>query len=369
MSSSGLYIHVPFCRSKCPYCAFYSIASVSMIPQWVNGLKKEIALYKGLFNRFDTLYLGGGTPTSLDIEILSDIMGHIRSGFDFTDDSEITIEANPSDLTPEKIMALSHMGFNRISLGVQSFNDITLGFLGRTHLVRDVEKSLSYLAESDFENIGMDLIYGFEGQSLEDWIITLKKAITYVPRHLSCYQLTVEEKTPFFRLKEKGLFKPLGQRQEASFFLATSQFLEDKGFVHYEVSSFARDARFFSRHNRKYWQHTPYLGLGPSAHSFYKGRRWWNVKSVRRYCEALERDVQPVEGYEVLSDEDLALERIVLGLRTRSGVDRQSIPSSYQSNRMLSQLCNSGFLVEDRGRIMPTRKGLMVADYMAYSLG
>ena len=363
--SPGLYIHVPFCRSKCPYCGFYSIASSSLIPRWVNALKKEVAYYKDRFKGFDSLYLGGGTPTWLDIKTLSDIMEHVLCCFDFMPDSEITIEANPSDLSHEKIMALKDMGFNRISLGVQSFCDRTLSFLGRTHSSREAQVALKDLKASGFHNISLDLIYGFEEQSLKDWITTLDKAISFGPGHLSCYQLTLEEKTPFFRLKDKGLYQPLDEEEEGSFFLTTSQVLEDNGYRHYEISSFAKGDSFLSRHNLKYWRHVPYLGLGPSAHSFDESRRWWNVRSVRRYCEAIEGDAPPVEGYECLSDEQLAFEKVILGLRTKNGLDEKSILHDHRSLGLISQLRDSGLIVTDNGRIVPTRKGFLMADYLA----
>lgn len=365
MNAPGLYIHVPFCRSKCPYCGFYSIASASLIPRWVNALKKEVVYYKDRSERFDSLYLGGGTPTWLDTKTLSDIMGHVLCFFDFMPDSEITIEANPSDLSPEKTRALKDMGFNRISLGVQSFCDRTLSFLGRTHSSREAQEAMKDLKASGFHNISLDLIYGFEGQSLTDWIATLDKAISFGPGHLSCYQLTLEEKTPFFRLKDKGLYQPLDEGVEGSFFLTTSKVLEDNGYRHYEISSFAKDDSFLSRHNFKYWRHVPYLGLGPSAHSFDGSRRWWNVRSVRRYCEAIEGGASPVEGYECLSYEQLAFEKVILGLRTKNGLDEKSISHDHRSLGLISQLRDSGFIVTDNGRIVPTRKGFLMADYLA----
>ncbi len=365
----GLYVHIPFCRSKCPYCAFFSVPSPSLIPRWTEAFKKEVLWYKGRFNRFDSLYFGGGTPTMLDTGVLAGVMDHIFTHFDFAPDSEITIEANPCDLTPEKIGALQDMGFNRVSLGVQSFDDPTLTFLDRNHTAKQAEKAFSDLRAFGFENISMDLIYGLGGQSKKEWIETLRKATSFQPEHLSCYQLTIEKKTRFGSLMDRGMFEPLSEEEEMDYFLTTAQFLEQCGYIHYEISSFAQDERHYSRHNCKYWQHTPYLGLGPSAHSFSESSRWWNVRSVRKYCEALEDGYAPVEGSENLSDEQLRFESIVLGLRTRHGFDQKRIPQNHQSGGMLFGLQNAGFLRIDNGRILPTRKGFLVADYLACCLG
>jgi len=369
MKIPGLYLHIPFCRSKCPYCAFYSVASPSLIPRWTEALKKEISWYKGRFNRFDSLYLGGGTPSVLDTALVSNVMDCLFTHFDFDPDSEITIEANPCDLTPEKISALRGMGFNRVSLGVQSFDDGTLTFLGRNHTVKQAENVLTDLRAFGFENISMDLIYGFEGQSKKEWTETLKRAMAFQPEHLSCYQLTIEKKTLFGRLVDKGVYQPLNEKAETDYFLTTSQFLEQRGYIHYEISSFAREQPVFSRHNGKYWQHAPYLGLGPSAHSFCAPSRWWNVRSVRKYCEALEGGRAPVEGSENLSKEQLRYESIMLGLRTRGGVDQRRVCHNHEFADMLPGLQDSGFLIIDDGRIFPTRKGFLVADYLAYCLG
>lgn len=365
VSSPGLYIHVPFCRSKCPYCAFFSIKSTSLIHRWFKALKREIVHYEDRFNRFDSLYLGGGTPTMLESGMLSDIMDHLCTHLDFDPASENTIEANINDLTTEKIGALKDMGFNRVSLGVQSFNDRTLSFLGRKHTAEDAVRAINDLQSSGFENISIDIIYGFEGQSKKELINTLKKAISFQPQHLSCYQLTIEKKTLFWKLQDKGVFQTLSEEEESSFFLTTSQFLKDNGYIHYEISSFAREDKYFSRQNFKYWQHTPYLGLGPSAHSFHGSNRWWNVRSVRKYCDALESGRTPVEGSENLSNEQLKFESIILGLRTKNGFDQKMIANNLQSMHMLPVLQSSGFLRVINGRVIPTGKGFLMADYLA----
>ncbi|MBW2359215.1 MAG: coproporphyrinogen III oxidase family protein, partial [Deltaproteobacteria bacterium] len=192
--------------------------------------------------------------------------------------------------------------------------------------------ALMDLRSSGFENIGVDLIYGFEGQSLKGWIKTLKQAIEFEPEHLSCYQLSIEKRTPFARLYKKGMLAPLSEEKQSAFFLTTSKFLEEHGYIHYEISNFAKNDSLVSRHNSKYWHHVPYLGLGPSAHSFKNSTRWWNIRSVRKYCEMLEGEKVPIEGYENLTDEQLRLESISLGVRTREGFYLEDISCDPQSN-------------------------------------
>ncbi|MEE9418552.1 MAG: radical SAM family heme chaperone HemW [Desulfatiglandaceae bacterium] len=362
--SPGLYLHVPFCRSKCPYCSFYSVPSTKLVPRWLGALQMEAGLYRERFGRFDTIYLGGGTPTLLEVRVLEKIMDCLRAHFDFTPETEITIEANPYDLTPDKIRKLKTLGFNRISLGVQSFDDRTLSFLGRRHTALDAEKALGDLRAFGFENIGLDLIYGFNGQTMKDWTDTLTRAVSFQPEHLSCYQLTIEKGTHFHGRMDLGKIRPLSEKEGYAFFMRTSQFLEDHGYIHYEVSNFARMNTYISRHNRKYWHHTPYMGLGPCSHSFSESTRWWNVRSVRRYCEMIEGGSAPVEGLERLTDQQVLLESISLGSRTAGGFDLSLIPSNPHSSERLMRLQEDGFIRLSNGRVLPTRKGFLVADHL-----
>jgi len=365
MNHPGLYIHVPFCRSKCPYCGFYSIASTSLVPVWVEALKKEIYIYKGMFKEpFDSLYLGGGTPTVLNHEQLKEIVDFVFASYQFMDDTEITIEANPGDINAEKAAGLKSMGFNRVNLGVQSFNDDELMFLERRHDAGEAKEAVICLRESGFDNIGIDLIYGLPGQSINAWKTNLERAVAFEPEHLSGYQLSIENGTPFANRKEKGLIEPIKEETEESFFLATSEFLEDNGYIHYEISNFAKEEAYCSRHNCKYWDHTPYLGLGPSAHSFEGASRWWNMRSVRRYCEALERGDIPFEEREVLTDEQIVLETVSLGLRTKWGFDVNVLHRSTKLDKVISMLEESGYINVRDERIIPTQKGFLIADQL-----
>jgi oxygen-independent coproporphyrinogen III oxidase len=364
MPNPGLYIHIPFCRSKCNYCDFYSIASTSLLSRYLEALKREVAIYRKRFESFDSLYLGGGTPTLLDLGDIEGILNCLYGYFHFSGDTEKSIEANPCDMTPEKVAGLKGLGFNRINLGVQSFDDRDLVFLGRRHSVRDVEYALAALRSAGFDNIGMDLIYGLKDQSIRGWMETLEKAVSYMPEHLSCYQLSIEAGTVFGGMKEKGFIVPLEEENERSFFTATSEFLEDNGYIHYEISNFARKRAYYSRHNSKYWHHVPYLGLGPSAHSFDGSIRWWNYSSIRRYCEALKQGNAPVEGSEGLTDEQKRIEIVSLGLRTRQGVDINEIEDAPGLREKISVLVDSGYIQVHNNRVIPTREGFLVADQL-----
>jgi oxygen-independent coproporphyrinogen-3 oxidase len=358
----GLYIHVPFCKSKCPYCGFYSVTDLSLIPRWISALAREISLYQGTFQAFDTLYLGGGTPSVLSPAEIERILEAVLQSFSLLPGAEITIEVNPGDVAREEAEALKAIGFNRISLGAQSFHEDALDFLGRRHSVRAALEAFETLRAAGFHNIGMDLIYGFEALPPWAWKATLDRAIGLRPSHLSCYQLSVEKGTPFCGLNSQGRIRRQTETRLRGLFLFTSRRLSECGYIHYEVSNFARDATSFSRHNRKYWSHAPYLGLGPSAHSFQGAVRWWNVRSVEAYCRALEGGQAPVEDREVLDQGQMKLESLGLGLRTIDGVPLSCLPNEAASAHVLRRLSDAGLIEIRNRRARPTLEGLAVAD-------
>jgi oxygen-independent coproporphyrinogen-3 oxidase len=365
-SNSGLYIHIPFCRSKCPYCGFYSIASFTLIPRWLQAIKQEILLYQDQFIPFDTIYMGGGTPSILDLRDLEELINHLVSHFCFTSDPEITLEANPGEMTPEKIVGLKSLGFNRINLGVQSFNDQELLFLDRRHSAQVAKKAFEDLRKAGFNNIGIDLIYGLANQTMHSWESTLKQVLRLKPEHISCYQLTIEDKTPFQTMCRKGRLKTLDEESERHLFITGSDLLKQSGYIHYEISNFAQEQALVSRHNCKYWDHTPYLGLGPSAHSFQDSRRWWNKRSVRQYCDSLEQGKTPVAGFEELTPEQFDLETLFLGLRTHRGFDIRDLIEIPLIHTTLSRLQESGHIKVNHHRITATQKGFLVADHLPF---
>lgn len=358
----GLYIHVPFCRSKCLYCDFYSIASRTLIPSWLDAVRREAGLYRERFPAFDSLFLGGGTPSLLDEHQLAALLEGIRSIFSFLPGSEMSMEANPDSLTVEKLKVAGALGINRISLGVQSLDDDDLKYLGRPHNAAQSLEAVDAIRSCGFDNLGIDLIYGLETQSLRGWRKTLDRVLQFRPEHISCYQLTLEKGTPFWKMKAEGRVHPIGEKMAGAFFIWTSRYLEKHGYIHCEISNFARGPERACRHNLKYWSHAPYLGLGPSAHSFQAGRRWWNVKSVREYCRLLAEGRPPVEDSEVLSSDQLELESLALGLRTKDGASLYGQGGVLRSNRAIEELQKSGLARVRNGRIQPTRKGFLVAD-------
>ncbi len=358
----GLYVHVPFCAGKCPYCDFYSIDDATLISGWIKALEKEIHFYKDVLNNFDTLYLGGGTPSLLSDKELEKLIESVHNNFSLVPNSEITIEANPGDLIPDKLKHLKALGFNRISLGVQSFDDDILRFLNRRHTSKQADKALADIRNAGFENLSIDLMYAVPGQGKNGWINTLERALSFSPEHFSCYQLTVKEGTLFFTLKESGeVTFNLGEEES---FLLTSDILEENGYTHYEVSNFSKSEKFFSVHNRKYWQHIPYLGLGPSAHSFINDIRWWNFSSVTKYIAELKKGFNPVEEKEKIGEEEKKLESLFLGFRTKKGIALGALKGYKKVEIVINRLIESGLIEIQGDRAVPTKKGFLVADSM-----
>jgi oxygen-independent coproporphyrinogen-3 oxidase len=362
MGTPGLYVHVPFCKSRCPYCDFASTVDLSRLPSWIDSLLKEAWLYEGRFPPFDSLYLGGGTPSLLSARQLERMVRALESCFPLHPDTERTIELNPDDVTPPRIQTLRRLGFDRVSLGVQSMDDAELRFLGRRHGVSDCLRSLLQIREADFENLSVDLMYGLPGQGLRTWTRTLEHILEFSPEHLSCYQLTVKPDTPFFEFRKQGELPSLPEEAEREFYLVTCSILEEAGYTHYEVSSFSRGEKFRSRHNSKYWRHVPYLGLGPSAHSFDGRSRWWNEASLDAYCRAVSEGRSPVRDREFLSEEQLRMERLLLGFRMRDGFPVQLLADCENAGSLLADLEGSGLVAVQGDTIVPTDRGLLVAD-------
>jgi len=364
----GLYVHIPFCKTKCPYCDFYSIIDRAAMDRFLTALKREAVLYKKTFRRFDSLYFGGGTPSLIDEKELAEIFAALRAQFIFSPDTEITIEMNPDDVTAEKLESYRKLGVNRISLGIQSLNDKELAFLKRRHTAEGAKKALTLIQGHGLENVGIDLMNGLPGQTEKHWMNTLEEALSFGPAHISCYQLTIGSKTVFGKMLQEGKLKMPSEEKQRKIFLSTSRFLQERGFIHYEVSNFARGEGNRSRHNLKYWRHIPYLGLGPAAHSFHNNRRWWNVKSVEQYCAALNKNSKPMEADEELSPEQLELERLFLGFRNLEGVRIKDILDKSSYETALKRLITSKLVEVCSGQIIPTVKGYLIADRLPLML-
>lgn len=362
----GLYVHAPFCASKCPYCAFASEVRPEMMGAWVAAVLREASGQTGRWGTFDTLYLGGGTPSVLPLALLERLLLGLRRFFRFAHGCEATLEANPGDVDRERAGAWRALGFNRLSLGVQSFSDPELVFLGRRHDARAARRALAIARDAGFSNLGVDLLYGWRGQDENVLRRTLGEVARFAPEHVSCYQLTIEEGTPFFRRNET---RPLAapEEEQAERFLRVSEFLGSRGFEHYEVSNFARGRRYRSRHNQKYWRRLPTLGLGPAAHSFDGDRRWWNFRSLARYLEAVEAAGEGREGEETLDRGQARDEQLLLGLRTSDGVGVPLL-SEAARKRVFSTFVPQGLLEVRRGRLRPTPRGMLLADRLALEL-
>ena len=369
--AAGLYIHVPFCLSRCAYCDFYSVTDTGLIEDYTAALLKEIESYRGQFSTFDTVYLGGGTPSLLPVSRIEAIIAKVHDIFPIQHASEITMEVNPADLNLHDLKRLRGLGINRINIGVQSLDDGELTLLGRRHTSPQALHGVEDVSRAGFDNIGIDLIYGLPGQGLESWHQTLARAISMDLPHLSCYELELKDCTPLGRRCLSRELPVHTEERLREFFMSTSERLEDSGYIHYEISNFAKGMVHASGHNRKYWDHTPYLGFGPSAHSFKPNMRWWNHESLAEYLHCLDNAELPVSACETLDNEQLCMEAWFLGLRTKKGIDLKAFQQRYGPDLMkekgpaLRKLAEAGLIGLDSGFVRPTRSGMAVCDALA----
>jgi oxygen-independent coproporphyrinogen-3 oxidase len=369
---AGLYVHVPFCSALCPYCDFaVNVAPERRRSRYVDLLLLEISLRGRPRERFDTLFFGGGTPSVLPASELRRIVGHLSAAGWLYPECRIFLEANPEDVSEGKLRDLRQAGVSTLSLGVQSLDPERLRALGRRHGREEAQRAIALAREAGFETVSVDLIYGAPGETASRLQKDLEDAVGLGPDHLSCYQLTVHETTLFGRRKSEGRLDECSDEMQASFFRLTHQLLEGFGYEAYEVSNFARTPEHRSRHNQKYWMHAPYLGLGPSAHSFDGHSRAWNERSFFAWERRLLRGEVPIAGREELQDEDLLLETLMLRLRTPEGVDLEEIEKRFgidvlDGNReLVLKALEDGLLVQEGQRLRPTLDGLAVADGLA----
>lgn len=373
--SAGLYVHVPFCLRKCEYCAFYSVtgADSDSAMRFAGALLAEIRLALQPGTRLATFFAGGGTPVLMVPSFWRDLLAVVRKSAEIADDAEMTIEANPAAVSAEDLRELRSIGFGRISIGVQSFSDSLLRFLGRVHQAAQAEQTLMDARRAGFENLGIDLIYGIPGQSPDIWLSDLRSAADIGAQHISCYALTAEDGTPYARAIRKGESPAPDEQLAADLYFIADEFLTGAGYEHYEVSNYASGRRWRSRHNVGYWTGKPYLGFGPSAHSFdgHRGRRW-NVANLHDYISRLESGSLPVEGSEQLTEGQVLLEKLMLGLRTSDGVDLASVLTSdglpADAASLLATWSTEGLAEVEGRRIKPTPRGMLLADGLAVAL-
>jgi oxygen-independent coproporphyrinogen-3 oxidase len=366
---AGLYLHIPFCVRKCGYCDFYSEGGKSeAVPSFLNGLHKEISLaIDGPFannETVETVFFGGGTPSLLEAESVSCLLDRIRRTFRLSDKPEITIEGNPGTLSLDKLRGYRQAGVNRISLGVQSFSEDDLRMLGRIHGTKEGLEAVHLSRKAGFDNLGLDLIFGIPGQTSDSLNRTLEMAVSFSPEHLSVYALTVHPGTPFAKRIGSGKIRMPDEDDIEDQYQRTSDFLKSFGYEHYEISNFSKYGRR-CRHNEGYWTFKPYLGLGPSAHSYANGKRFWNVADLKQYVYILSRNRLPISGTETIGPARHRLEAVALGLRRREGISLEWI--SRHETRIIDLVRNDIASVEN-GMLKLTERGFLLADAVAADL-
>lgn len=365
---AGIYVHIPFCKKLCNYCDFYHIISDGSHSAFTDALLKEAGTRSNYLGNepVSTIYFGGGTPSVLAISELEKILDRLKTGFRAGQEGEITIELNPDDISPEYLKGLRRAGFSRISLGIQSWRDEDLVFLNRRHNAEQASRALKDTLGAGFENVSIDLIYGIPGMSLRAWESNLEISLSYDIKHLSAYHLTIEPGTVFGKMKEKGLFRETDEERSNAEFNILVRKTESAGFIHYEISNFGREG-YFSQHNTSYWNQVPYLGLGPSAHSFNGYSRQWNIADVNKYIKYVN------EGETFFEREELDLktrfnEYIMTSLRTMWGIDLEYIERTFDKEssdyvvNLSEKFISYGMMKRRVKNLVLTNQGKMISD-------
>lgn len=369
---AGIYLHIPFCKQACHYCNFHFVTSLRQKDELIQALVTEIALQKDYLEgeTVETIYFGGGTPSLLTISELQLLLETIRSNFFVMPTAEITLEANPDDISNEKLFEWKEAGINRLSIGVQSFFDEDLQWMNRAHNAQQAKSNLQ-LATQYFNNITIDLIYGTPQLTNEKWKKNVETALAFHIPHFSCYALTVEPKTPLDKMIREHRSDDVNPDKQSEQFLLLMQWMEEAGYEHYEISNFAKPG-FRSKHNAAYWQGKKYLGLGPSAHSFNGTERQWNVANNNQYITAINKGELPAEK-EVLTPVQQLNEYIMTSLRTMEGTDLEIIKSRFGviEDGLLSkakQYLDSGLMKNVGNALVLTKEGKLLADGIAARL-
>lgn len=371
---AGIYIHIPFCKQACTYCDFHFSTSMRNKAEVLKAIEKEAELRKNFFEDqiIETLYFGGGTPSLMTETELQEMLSTLEKLFVLSDTPEFTLEANPDDLNRDKIAALKANGVNRLSIGVQSFIDDYLKWMNRAHRSTEAIACIKESQQVGIDNISIDLIYGLPNLTATAWKEELRKAIELNPTHISAYCLTVEPATALGYRVRTGKEKPIDETAAEAQFQIMIEMLELAGFELYELSNFARDG-YYSRHNTSYWQGKPYLGLGPSAHSFKPGKRSWNISNNVRYIKELKENKLPLTT-ELLTRENQFNEWIMTGLRTKWGInlsegfEKYGIDLLTTNEKLITKLIGEGKAEIENGRMRLTRKGFFLADGIAASM-
>ncbi len=372
-SDRGIYIHIPFCIKKCSYCDFYSLPTESsaMFKRYVKAVQKELEFKAASLadTRAKTVYVGGGTPSILSGEELKNMMDAVRTYLDLDDNAEISLEANPATLDGDKLKAICEAGFNRISLGVQSFQDDDLHILGRSHNARDAVNTIKLIQDSGLSNYNLDLIYGIPGQTISKWEETLRIALELEPAHLSIYLLQLDENTPLAVDIRKGRFELLGEESEAQMYDMGIDMIKQGGFEQYEISNFVRPG-YECQHNLIYWKAREYMGIGAGAVSFTDKRRYINKKDLNHYLGALEngRESEVEELESMKEKQELASDAIILGLRMCDGINLEQFDLRYgikildYYKDIIEKYVDRGLLNISKGQLMFTRRAYFISN-------
>ncbi|WP_188372800.1 radical SAM family heme chaperone HemW [Winogradskyella haliclonae] len=370
---SGIYIHIPFCKQACHYCDFHFSTSLKKRDEMLEALAKEISLRKEEFSNttVKTIYFGGGTPSILTTEELLFLIDTVYKNYKVSGNPEITIEANPDDLSKDRIVELSKSPVNRLSIGIQSFFEDDLRLMNRAHNAKEAKECLEETTKH-FSNISIDLIYGIQNSTNEKWLQNIETALHYNVPHISSYALTVELKTALASFIEKGIIDDVDDEQAHEQFHLLKDRLEREGFVHYELSNFGKEG-YFSRNNTAYWQGKTYIGIGPSAHSFNGKQRGWNIRNNSKYIKAISESKLPIE-IEDLTITDRYNEYVMTGLRTIWGVSIQKIENDFgllykdYILKMAESLLNQDLLYLEAAHLHVTKKGQFLSDGIASEL-
>lgn len=361
---ASLYIHIPFCASRCIYCGFYSTTSLSLRERYVGALCKEMELlpYKP---EIGTIYLGGGTPSQLSNQCLEKLFTHIYNVYDVDGDAEVTMECNPDDIVEGIFRDLP---VNRVSMGAQTFSDERLHFLHRRHSAAEVDKAMNILRQDGIANISLDLMFGFPDETMDDWKADIRHALSLHPEHLSAYGLMYEEGTPLYHMLEHGQVKEIDEELSLNMYSELIDSLSASGFEHYEISNFARldeqaVSPWRSKHNSSYWHDVPYIGLGAGAHSYYQRTRHWNPDNIIRYMESIGNGILPYEEEEI--DDDTHYDDIVTtALRTREGIDLSLLDEKHRSYLLKNaeDYLKRGLMALDNDHLHLTREGINISN-------
>lgn len=371
---AGIYIHIPFCKKRCIYCDFYSSTDNRLVDKYIDALciELESRLHEIDKNNITTIYIGGGTPSQLSATQLGEIINFIKSKIDFSLIEEFTIEVNPDDVTYDYIKECISLGINRVSMGIQSFVDEELKIINRRHDSSQAIKAIETIKSAGISNISIDLIYGLPLQTIESWIYSIQKAIEMNVPHISCYNLSYEEGTALYRMREKGEIKECDEDSCIEMYDILVKMLADTDFEHYEISNFAKRG-YYSRHNSNYWNLTPYLGLGASAHSFDGSIRRYNPSSIQKYTSNIsESSIAYEEEQETLYEQ--FNEYIMINLRTMWGVNTQKVKTIFGEelrNHLIKysrRFIETGDLKEKENTIVLSEKGIMLSDYIIRTL-